>query len=125
MRWDPEAKRDLSVAVLEATRKTDKRIRRIAATETSRSYNRQHEEAVEELAEKHKEESWLPLVFRRWDATLDARVCVTCREHDGEIVPLGFDYSDGDSPGDVHVNCRCSDTILVVPLPVSSEAEAA
>ena len=110
---------DVSVAILAVPKLMDKRLRRIAATEVSRSYNRELSLGHEGLGSKNKETVWAPLVWKFWDATLDAKICAICRKHHGERVLVGMPFSDGDEPGDVHPNCRCISSIIVVPIPYS------
>ena len=81
------------------------RLRRIAATEVPQSYNA----AALRMYENIKA---VPSLRKRWDSTLDARVCKYCRNHDGEEVPLDEDFSYGDIPGEIHPNCRCVTTLV-------------
>jgi hypothetical protein len=53
--------------------------------------------------------------MRRWDATLDKKLCARCGAHHGEIVPIGKPFSGGDEPANMHPHCRCIDTIIVLP----------
>lgn len=103
--------------------RNDHRLRRIAATETARAYNDEHDEALRALVAPTDETMRLETervgimsgLFNRWDATLDRRTCRVCRDHDGEVVPIGMPFRAGDRPGDVHVFCRCIETLIFLP----------
>jgi len=103
----------------------DYRLERIAATETSRAFNDEHSRGVDSIAddESNKEKHWFPFIVKRWDAILDRKTCAICRDHDGDIVPLGINFSNDDTPGEVHPNCRCMSTLI--PLPAFYTTEAA
>jgi hypothetical protein len=122
LKHDSDADRDISVVVLVVPKLMEKRLRRIATTEVSRSYNRELGLGHNGLSSKNKETAWMPLGLRRWDATLDNKVCAECRRHDGEVVPIGISFSGGDEPGDLHPNCRCVSSLVVVPLPAGKKA---
>ena len=109
---------NVSEAVAYASRQQDYRIARIARSETASAYATAREDATDELAETHKDTDWVPIVFKRWDAILDAKVCPVCRGMDGTIVPIGFDF---DEPLPNHTNCRCVTTIVYLPIPLTSE----
>ena len=83
----------------------DYRLRRVAATETFNAYSRGHYEI-------DVPEGWA----RRWDATLDIRICRICRQMHGETVPVDESFSGGLVPGDVHPNCRCFPTYVPLSL---------
>lgn len=83
----------------------DYRLRRVAATEVPHAYSRMHYEI-------DPGEGWA----RRWDATLDLRLCKTCRKMHGIIVPIGEPFPGGMVPGDVHPNCRCEPAFVPIAL---------
>lgn len=83
----------------------DYRLRRIAATEIPNAYSRAHYEI-------DPGEGWA----RRWDATLDLKVCPICFRMHGEVVGLGEEFTDGLVPGDVHPNCRCYPSFVPLAL---------
>jgi len=97
------------------------RLTRIAATEIPRAYNAAHDEGAGWVAERHKDASWLPLVVKRWDATLDRKTCPVCRDMDGRIALLGMSFSSGRIPGFVHRHDRCQDSIIALPLRMRGE----
>ena len=92
-----------------------------------RSYADARDEASDAAAKRHPDATWLPAVLKRWDATLDKRVCPRCRALDGTLRPIGVDFAGGRDPGHVHANCRCTSHLLFIPLriPHDSDAEAA
>lgn len=96
----------------------DFRIRRIAATETARAFNNEHDEGVGYVAAQHKGSRWIAGLFKRWDAMFDRRVCATCRGHDGELALVGTSFTHDDRPAEVHAICRCLDSLVFLPLRV-------
>lgn len=82
------------------------RLDRIAATESSQAFNAAKIEEVEVRAEASG-----ILLFKSWNAELDA--CPYCKdlEDANQEVPIGESYSGGAEPGSVHPNCRCSEDI--------------
>jgi len=107
----------------------DHQIKRIAATETSKAYNDEHDSAINDalgdvtgddeddtgLAVESTEEAdvWDGRgVFKMWNAYLDRATCVECRSHDGEIVAPSEPFSNRDVPGHMHPNCRCEQTLV-------------
>lgn len=85
----------------------DKQVPRIAVTDSSQAFNEARLDYLRDLPEAD-------LLFRRWDAEIDA--CPVCREADGEIVGVNDSFLLGE-PGSVHPNCQCTFEIL-------TEAEA-
>lgn len=79
----------------------DYRLRRIAGTEVPNAFSRQHYTA-------QQLDGWA----RRWDATLDAKVCETCKSMHGITVPAYEAFPKGLVPGDVHPLCRCFPTYV-------------
>jgi len=100
------------------------RLERIAATETSQAFNRSRLSNEERYWRDHRGADWLPLFVKVWDATLDKRVCATCKENNGSIRPIGFDWG-GLLPGVVHANCRCTSMTLFLPIYRGQQDEAA
>lgn len=113
---------DVTIEVRARTvmQRLDHRIVRIATTESARAYSGQHDDTVENLLEPHHEAKWVMAVFHYWSALLDRSVCTECRAHDGDIRPIGLAF-DGDTPGDMHPNCRCTDGLLLLPAKLESE----
>jgi len=79
---------------------------RLVRTETINAYNTQHVAAIDEL-NSDLDEDEKPF-GKRWDSSLDRRLCATCNgldrvyvEHDQQF-PGGFDHPPA------HPNCRCT-----------------
>jgi hypothetical protein len=117
VRWADAPRGSLAVKLADTDEALDPRLRRAAAVDTVRAYNEEHDELADMALEPHEAAgaTWIPAVLKRWDAVLDARVCPTCRAHDGEIVPVGTSFMNGDEPGEVHDYCRCMDTLVFLP----------
>lgn len=80
----------------------DARLRRLVATETSRSFS----DVTMEAADKYN-------LVRRWNSILDSKVCKFCASMDGDETLPGETFKGGVEPGYVHPSCRCfSDLIL-------------
>lgn len=77
---------------------------RVVTTETMRAYNDTARATISALANVNPQLSW----FKRWDSTLDLKVCPACRELHGDIVPLGREFPrlGGQGPP-LHPRCRC------------------
>jgi SPP1 gp7 family putative phage head morphogenesis protein len=75
---------------------------RLARTEVINAYNVEADIAIVDAS---KYDSGL---MRRWNAALDGRVCLECRRLDGEIVPIGSNFSGGVPAPPLHPNCRCA-----------------
>lgn len=106
----------------------DYRVRRIATTDTAQAYADARDEAGHAAARRHADAVWLPAILKRWDATLDRRVCPRCRALDGTLRPIGVDFAGGRDPGHVHPGCRCDSHLVFIPLRIphdSDNAEAA
>ncbi len=58
---------------------------------------------------------------QRWDATIDARTCVHCRNLDGVVTELGDLFPGGLREPPAHPFCRCT----LTPMPVSWARAAA
>jgi SPP1 gp7 family putative phage head morphogenesis protein len=121
IRWDGE--RSLAQALRKATDQQRHRLERIAATEVSRAYAAEHDEGIGWVAERHKDARWLPLVAKRWDATLDRKACPICRDMDGRLALPGMRWKGGLIPGTVHPHCRCMPSLIVLPLRLRGEIE--
>jgi hypothetical protein len=74
------------------------RIGIIGASESSDAFNDSRREAAAIYA---------PEMLRRWDATLDERVCPVCARAHGTTVQVSEDFPEGE-PGAVHPSCRCT-----------------
>ena len=82
----------------------ENRIRRVVRTETNRAYNEQMQRAMEQIEEQNPS----VVMMKRWDATVDQRICVNCREMHGEIVPLRATFRRwGIAYPPLHPFCRC------------------
>lgn len=99
------------------------RLERTAATEIPQAYNAAHDEGAGWVAEQHQEARWLPLLVKRWDATLDRRACERCRAMDGRYTVIGTRFKDRLLPGFIHPRCRCVEAIIPLPLRLRGEAE--
>jgi hypothetical protein len=75
---------------------------RVVRTEAMNSYN---VAADASIAEVHKLD---PEIERRWDATLDMRVCSDCAAMHGETAPVGGTFKGGLSGPPLHPCCRCA-----------------
>lgn len=85
----------------------DYRLSRIAATEIYQAYGQASERAYARIPKPERTQ-----FEKRWDATLDMKVCQVCKSHHGEQVSLDADFRNGDVPGEVHPNCRCVSTLV-------------
>lgn len=74
---------------------------RIARTETSSAYSVQAHQA------QWQAKKLLPDLKRRWDASIDSRLCADCAALDGEVVDFGEPFSNGDTDAPAHPSCRC------------------
>jgi hypothetical protein len=97
------------------------KLARIAATEIPRAYNAAHDEGAGWVAERYGGARWLPLVAKRWDATLDRKVCKTCASMDGRLALLGTSFTGDIRPGEPHPHCRCVESIIVLPMAMRGE----
>ena len=105
----------------QATKDLDYRILRTAATENAQAFNDARDDGMGWVAERYKEARWFPALLKRWDATLDAKVCPTCRELDGAITLWGLPFRGGLRPGYVHPNDRCTPGIVFLPARIRGE----
>lgn len=90
---------------VEAHEALEARLKTMAVSESSRSFN----------GARHEAEFDLPsglVALRRWDALMDA--CPMCFDHQGEVTYADSSYSSGEEPGEPHPNCRCCDHYMIV-----------
>lgn len=75
----------------------------IARTEVMDALNAGQSEAFEQAQEGGllNEEA-----TKEWIVTDDDKLCPECAEMDGQTVPIGEDFPEGDPP--LHPNCRCT-----------------
>lgn len=114
LQWAEDPSKSLPAAIRRTATLTDYRLRRIATTDTARAFNDEHDEGVGYVVGQTKA-TWLGAVFKRWDATLDRRICNVCKALDGQIVLVGREFRSGEVPGEVHVCCRCLDSLIFIP----------
>lgn len=74
---------------------------RIVRTEGMAAYNQLHQREMVELARQDSE------YRKRWDASIDGRVCPVCRALDGEVVAVDAEFSIGVLSPPAHPYCRC------------------
>lgn len=75
---------------------------RIIRTELLNAYNEKHNDSIKVLAEVHDD------IKKRWDASLDRRVCELCRSLEGQVVDPDGNFSGGINHPPAHPNCRCT-----------------
>lgn len=75
---------------------------RLARTELVNAYNECALIGMDEL------EADDPGYFKRWDAAIDGRLCLLCREFDDLVVPLNKSFPGGFDKPPRHPNCRCA-----------------
>ncbi|HEU4728398.1 MAG TPA: hypothetical protein VFT22_10925 [Kofleriaceae bacterium] len=114
--WSDDPSGSLAAKIHKTIPEVDSRVRLIATTETSRAFSDEHDEGVGYVAEQHASSPWAPALFRVWNAINDRRTCAICEGHDGEIVLAGMQFDGGDEPGDVHPSCRCTPSLVFLPL---------
>lgn len=119
VRWRGEGQ--LGKQLQAAAKAQDHRLERIAATEIPRAFNAAHDEGAGWVAERHKGASWLPVVVKRWDASLDRKVCRFCAAMDGRYTALGLPWPGDLRPGEPHPHCRCGQTVIVLPIAMRGE----
>jgi SPP1 gp7 family putative phage head morphogenesis protein len=76
---------------------------RVARTETLNAYNVQADIGI-----KAAEDAAGVGLQRAWNAALDRRVCLDCRDMDGRTAPIGQPFPGGCMAPPLHPNCRCS-----------------
>lgn len=79
---------------------------RIVRTETMNAYNLQHLEAIDQLNRDRLDDDEEPLM-KRWDASLDRRLCPVCANLDRRAVPADALFAPGVQHPPAHPNCRC------------------
>lgn len=100
-------KGSLTQAIRKARAQTDFRARRGAATEVASAYNQGHQEQLAAAASQLEQHPVGRLLFKRWEAALDRKTCMTCANHDNEVVRAHESFYGSASPGEVHPHCRC------------------
>lgn len=75
---------------------------RLAHTEMINAYNVSADEAIKEAKQIE------PGIKRRWDASLDSRVCLICQGLHGEVVEVNQPFRDGSMHPPAHPRCRCA-----------------
>jgi SPP1 gp7 family putative phage head morphogenesis protein len=75
---------------------------RLARTELINAYNVGADESLKEA--KKIDDG----IKRRWDASLDSRLCIICQGLHGEVREIGERFSDGSLHPPSHPNCRCA-----------------
>jgi hypothetical protein len=76
-------------------------VHRIVRTELQSAANGLLDEGIREL---HAQDS---AIERRWDASIDARVCLVCRELHNTTAPVHGTFPGGCNSAPAHPNCRC------------------
>lgn len=117
LQWADGAGRSIDTAIRRVGDTIDSRLMTTAATEVHQAYNDEFEELGAQVAQQKDQTTWVPLIARKWNALLD-RACPTCRPLDGTYALLGLGFRGGLEPGHVHPRCRCSSTLVVLPLPL-------
>ncbi len=75
---------------------------RLVRTEVVHAYDSLALRGIQEL---HKEDS---RIMKRWDATVDGRICALCREMDHVVVDVDKSFPGGFDHPPLHPNCRCA-----------------
>jgi len=91
------------------------RIERTATVEAAAAFQDEHDEGVGWVGEQNQDAGWAGALFKVWNAILDRATCDICGGHDGDIVLPGFSF-DGDEPGRVHLRCRCTSSLVFLPI---------
>ena len=116
-----DATRSVGQRLSEATTALDYRVVRIGTTESAQAFNDARDEGMGWVAERYGDERWFPAVLKRWDATLDAKVCPVCRDMNGSLALWGMPFKDGMRPGYVHPSDRCTPGIVFLPARIRGE----
>lgn len=101
----------------------DYRLRRIGATEVSRSFSAEIDDGLDDIADQHEDTHWIVALFKRWDATLDRRTCRFCERMDGTVVLVGTAFPEAQLPGEVHPLCRCTVGTVFLPWKLTKTTE--
>ena len=80
---------------------------RLVRTETMNAYNSQHALAIDELNEDLDEDEVDDPFLKRWDATLDSRICPICGPLDQVSVKTDEQFPGGYDHPPAHPYCRC------------------
>lgn len=75
---------------------------RVVRTETINAYNVVAHEDIK-MAQEFE-----PDLMMKWDAAIDSRLCLRCRELDGKTAPVNGQFRPGVSHPPLHPNCRCA-----------------
>lgn len=75
---------------------------RLARTEVINAYNTHAHEGLREWAAEDDGAQ------KRWDAAVDARVCLVCRALDGTVAEVNGDFPSGYNRPPAHPQCRCA-----------------
>lgn len=75
---------------------------RLVRTEMINAYNLHADNAIDEV---HKADH---RIMRRWNASLDARSCVSCRRLDNVVVGINEAFPGNIDAPPLHPNCRCA-----------------
>lgn len=99
----------------------EQRVERHAVTQSLDAYNDEVRTAWKRLVREPDEEpeqglphGWREVTFRVWSAILDRKTCRRCFALDGEMVPVGKEFTEGANTP-LHVLCRCIELAIVVP----------
>lgn len=79
-------------------------------------FSSERDRLLKRTAEEYEGAEWLPAILRMWDSTLDRRTCPRCHVMEGQLRPIGLDFSNGSMPGDVHLWCRCLSVVIFSPI---------
>lgn len=91
------------------------RIARTVATENATAFGAARDEGMGWVAETRADRAWVPLLYKRWDATLDRKTCKVCKDLDGDVKFIGASWDP--RPGEVHPHCRCFAALAMLPVP--------
>lgn len=78
---------------------------RLVRTEVMHAYNVQHDVATVHANENRPDGE--PEYVRRWDASMDSKVCPICAGLDGKTAPIGGMFPGGYDSPPAHAACRC------------------
>ena len=79
---------------------------RLVRTELIEAYNQGHREGIGELNE-HRDPATTSEYLKRWDSSLDKRICTVCRGLDRTVARHGGTFRGGYDHPPAHPNCRC------------------
>lgn len=78
---------------------------RLVRTEVINAYNVTQQVAAKEAKKQE------PGLKKRWDASLDMRVCVVCRDLHGSVAEVEGEFPGGYRHPPAHPNCRCASVV--------------